>query len=100
MQNNDFSGLARQSLERATYGELKATAAWRSAPASPPGIYRDKLHSTGKKKKKGIPKEVPLCDSGGTNLFIESLSLWSKPLKKGLLQSLVSPVTLLIGLQL
>jgi hypothetical protein len=89
--------LARQSLERPTYGELKATAAWRSAPASPPGIYRDKLPSKGKKKV--FPKKL-LCDSGGTNLFIESLSLWSKPQKKDLVQSLVSPVTLLISLQL
>jgi hypothetical protein len=90
--------LARQSLERPSYGELKpqllGAQLLQAHPAYGP---RNKLHSEGKKKI--FPKKS-LCDSGCTSLFIESLSLQSKPQKKDLVQSLVSPVTLLISLQI
>jgi hypothetical protein len=94
-----FSGLARQSLERPTYGELKPQLLGAQLLQVHPAysVPRNKLHSEGYKK---IFPKMSLCDSGCTNLFIESLSLWSKPQKKDLVQSLVSPVTLLISLQL
>jgi hypothetical protein len=87
-----FSGLARQSLERPTYGELKPQLLGAQLLQVHPAysVPRNKLHSEGYKK---IFPKMSLCDSGCTNLFIESLSLWSKPQKKDLVQSLVSPVS-------